>query len=347
MFDKEKLARIIKLLFLYGSEDIVQLRTLISDPELPSVLEWLRKELRLRIYPVGNYDILNLSQLVGNVKCSPLLNAKFIYDVTGGIAATVSKDIISPSSFYISLFYPTGDESYLTLFQRLAKNELCFSYEFHPVNEKLFYGQDYENFNFENREFGPVKERSSLNIYKEKEINPDYVPDWYDVIILGKKQERSDYSLREISADTGLPFKEVVRHWTKHVQPNLIMAYNIWLFDSSFRVTVVHQRDLIRELVKIPTTNLTLCSNEHCYSAVYGQSNQLLPTLTFLSKLSSNNSDIGLYISPLSPKWEYTISGAIPYDYFTMDGKWNFDVDSIIEKTEPLLMEGRKIVEND
>ncbi|WP_126450628.1 hypothetical protein [Sulfodiicoccus acidiphilus] len=339
--EKSQVLRVVNSLFVHG-DNLTELSKENPDIDVPSIVNWLRTHLGMRVFPVNDPSALGLSLTLVTMACSPMASAKFIYDALGGIVSSVVKDVNSPRRFSLVVYFPHGSRDFTSLLNNLVENELCSSYDIAEIKERYYYKPDYENFDFESGTFGEMKEEERDPMRYEVNSKTFLRPDWVDVNLQGKRQERADLSLKEVAIELGLPFKEAVYHWTKHVEKRQVVGYNVWLFRSAFRLTVYHPKELMGRLSRIPTTVLTSCADDVCYTAALGQVHQLLPTTTFLSQLVAEGHDLTFYLSPTKPTWEYVLTATIPYEYFGRDGEWHFDVDTITRKVEPILRKARE-----
>jgi DNA-binding Lrp family transcriptional regulator len=73
------------------------------------------------------------------------------------------------------------------------------------------------------------------------DLTEGFSPDDLDVKILGKKQEKSVSSLKDLSSLLGVSFKDVLYHTQAHViGKGLIKGYNVYLYKPGFRLEVTH-----------------------------------------------------------------------------------------------------------
>ena len=120
----------------------------------------------------------------------------------------------------------------------------------------------------------------------------------------------------------------------------LVSGYNVWFLDISARVILIFEKSerVEEELARIPSLKYTIeLDNGLIYASVFAQNHFLLDLLRHVSEVSKfAENKINVVLSPIKPTFEYSILSSIPYEHFSKNGKWEVNVERMVEKVDSL-----------
>lgn len=299
------------------------------------IISFLKKNYEFRSFPYVYEEALRLSKHIFVVYTKKWIDLPNFYNFFDGLVGYALRDLLHPEKIYLMIYF-NGNTNFIRVFDYLLDNELIYHYEYlGRVKENHPYSLDYSRFNFEKKEFeGIGRERLP---FENPPLYDDFDPDYYDVIILGKKQEKADMNLKEISETLNIPFKDVLYHYQKHiVGKGLIAGYLVYFAKLKYRLHVIFEKkETLDYLSKIPTFYYVYkLDNEAYIGHVLGFSlNELLDYTDFIKRAKYLfNDNVEVSIHPYNFRHMFTAS--IPYEHFTKEGKWDFNVERMIMKVE-------------
>nr|WP_152943030.1 AsnC family protein [Acidianus ambivalens] len=302
--------------------------------EANKLIQWLRENFHYRLAPIPRYEALGLKKyyvtIYSNYADISLYNT---YELFDGITSFILRDVINPLVLNLSIYYNSTD--FDRVLDYLQDEGIIYHYDIHKVEEEKFYPIDYSIFDFEKREFTGIL-NSPREPFELPDLTEGFFPDEVDMKIIGKKQERTISSLKDISTMLGISFKDALYHTQAHViGKGLIKGYSIYLYKPDFRLEIsFSEEDTLEELSRIPSMYLAYKLDDKTYYAhVFDNSSRLLNYLDFISSLKGKDT-IEVYIHPFNEKFMFTAS--IPYEHFE-NGRWNFNTEVMMLRAEKLV----------
>ncbi|WP_240872251.1 AsnC family protein [Acidianus infernus] len=262
-----------------------------------------------------------------------------LYNLFDWTTVFILRDLMNPLIINISILYTSRD--FENVLDYLQDEGIIYHYDIHKVEEEKFYPIDYSVFDFERGEFQDFLP-FSREPFELPDLTEGFIPDDLDVKIIGKKQERTDLSLKDLSNALGISFKDVLYHTQAHViGKGLIKGYNVYLYRPDFRLEVIfNEKEVLDELTKIPNMYFVYKLDDKSYVAhISDISSRLIPYLKFISSLKKKDT-IEVYIHPTDEN--HLLISSIPYEHFEK-GRWNFNTEVMKLRAEKLV---KKLEEN-
>ncbi|MDT7902411.1 MAG: AsnC family protein [Acidianus sp.] len=343
LIEKEhlKLSEVLYYLQRFGDLNPRVIGAISRIKDADKLIQWLRENFQYRLYPIPRYEALGLKKyyvtIYSNYADISLYN---IYELFDGMTSFILRDVINPLVLNLSIYYNSTD--FDRVLDYLQDEGIIYHYDLHKVEEEKFYPIEYSNFNFERREFTGLL-TSPREPFELPDLTEGFFPDEVDMKIIGKKQEKTVSSLKDISTMLGISFKDALYHTQAHViGKGLIKGYSVYLYKPDFRLEIsFSEKETLEELSRIPSMYLAYKLDDKTYYAhVFDNSSRLLDYLDFISSLKSKDT-IEVYIHPFNEKYLFTAS--IPYEHFE-NGRWNFNTEVMMFRVEKLV---KKIEEKD
>jgi DNA-binding Lrp family transcriptional regulator len=335
-----KLSEVLYYLQRFGdlNPKIIGAISRIKDAE--KLIQWLRDRYHYRLFPFARYEILGLKKYYVTIYFNYYdVSIDDLYDLFDWTTIFIMRDLMNPLIINVSLLYTSRD--FEDVLDYLQDEGIIYHYDVHKVEEEKFYPIDYSVFDFERGEFQDFLPFSRES-FELPDLTEGFSPDDLDVKIIGKKQARTDLSLKDLSKALGLSFKDVLYHTQAHVVgKGLIKGYNIYLFRPNFRLEVLFsEKEVLDELTKIPSTYFVYKLDNKSYVAhISDVSSRLIPYLKFISSLKKKDT-VEVYIHPTDES--HLLTASIPYEHFEK-GRWNFNKEVMKLRAEKLV---KKLEEN-
>lgn len=245
------------------------------------------------------------------------------------------RDLLKPNIINISIYY-NSNVNFVRVLENLIDQSLIYYYELNKIDETLVYPFDYSKFNFDLGEFEGIGEKERVP-FELVDLSDDFKLDYYDMVILGKKQARTVFSLKDISSFFKMPFKEALKHYQGHViGKGLIFAYIVTLTIPDYRLLVKFKNDdVLNYLTRIPEFYSAFKLDDGSYIGhILGRNSTLIKYLEFISEAKRKfDDDITVNIHPADKDHIYTAS--IPYEHYE-NGKWEFNPEVMIMRAEKI-----------
>ncbi|AWR96750.1 hypothetical protein DFR86_03720 [Acidianus sulfidivorans JP7] len=228
----------------------------------------------------------------------------------------------------------------MRIFDYLLDAGFIYHYEYiGKVKESFPYPIDYSMFNFETNEFEGIYLKGR-EPFKNVELFDNFKPDYEDVRIIGKKQARSDIGLKELSSHLDTSFRDVLYHYQKHIAgKGLISSYITTIVKPHYRLHVIFgKKETLDYLTRIPTLYYVHSLDNHYVAHILGRRLELFRYIDFIKEVeSTSNDNIIITLHPYNEKYIFTAS--IPYEHFTPEGNWEFNVEKMYSNAEKIVEE--------
>ncbi|ARM76946.1 AsnC family protein [Acidianus manzaensis] len=333
---KNKLSTLLYYIQRFGdlNPKILGLLSGIKDAE--ELISYLRNNYEYRTFPFFNEKALGLDKYIFTIYSRRKFDLLKLYEMFDGMIGFALRDVFNPSS--INLMIYSNSLSFFKIFDYLLDNDFIYHYEYlGKVKSRLIYPLDYSMFNFETKEFEGISPRER-EPFQNVDLTDDFKPDYYDVRIIGMKQERTDVGLKELSSLLGISFRDLLYHYQKHVAgKGLIPSYITYFTRFTFRLQVIfNKEETLRYLTRIPTLYYVHVLDNYYVAHILGWKGQLLKYVEFIKEAEYEfNDKVYLSVHPYTSK--YLLTASIPYEHFTEDGKWDFNVERMISKAEKVI----------
>ncbi|ARM76976.1 AsnC family protein [Acidianus manzaensis] len=333
---KNKLSTLLYYIQRFGdlNPKILGLLSGIKDAE--ELISYLRNNYEYRTFPFFNEKALGLDKYIFTIYSRRKFDLLKLYEMFDGMIGFALRDVFNPSS--INLMIYSNSLSFFKIFDYLLDNDFIYHYEYlGKVKSRLIYPLDYSMFNFETKEFEGISPRER-EPFQNVDLTDDFKPDYYDVRIIGKKQERTYSNLKDLSSLLGFSFKDVLYHYQKHIAgKGLISSYTTFVVRPHYRLQVIFSKEnTLRYLTRIPTLYYVHILDNYYVAHILGWNSQLFKYVDFIKDAEYEfNDKISITVHPANDK--YRIAASIPYEHFTEDGKWDFNVERMILKAERVI----------
>jgi hypothetical protein len=232
---------------------------------------------------------------------------------------------------------------------RLGEEGLVEDYRVFREYKKEVFPIDFLTFDFDSFRFSDDFLLNSPRFsFQLPDLADGFRPDWYDVVILGKRQEDPLLSWDDIGKVVGLSGSDVVFHYFDHVVGRgLVDAFYAYVGRVDFRISLlVHDvnDDVVRELTRIPTLlRVSYLHNDKMYFYIIGQKHMFVKIAEFINTLSRKyHFNYDLYLHPITPSRDYVRTYSIPYEHFSKDGKWIISEEELLNVFEKELARIKK-----
>lgn len=341
---KEELAKLLYYLQRFGDLNPKILGAIARIKNAEELVSFLKKNFEYNLYPYVYEDALGLRKYFFVIYTRKRTSLVDIYNIFDGIIGYALRDLFRQEKIYLLVYFNRNLVNLVRFFDYLLDNKLIYHYEYLGVAKRsLPYPLDYFKFNFEKKEFEGIG-RIRLP-FENPPLYDDFSPDYYDVVILGKKQEIAYMNLKEISEALKIPFRDVLYHYQKHiVGKGLVIAYNVQLNTFHYRLQVIFEKEETAEyLTKIPSLFLIYRLQDDNHKEIYiahiwGNYSQLVDYVGFIKEAKYLfNDNVEVTIHPYTKDMRYYLGASIPYEHFTKEGRWDFNVERMILKAEKFL----------
>ncbi|MEM3351102.1 MAG: hypothetical protein QXZ23_12660 [Saccharolobus sp.] len=333
LYNEQSLSKILYYLQRVGDHNINLLRELSGINNIEEILNILKNEYNLLLVPMPRFNRIGLEFFHTIVKlASRNIKPDNFHFFLNGLVIAALKDSITPNTLILDIVSPTGKWAFIDVLDKLCEKEIIEDYEIYMEYDRRVYPIDFSKFNFNTLQFD---ENFILDKPREPfsfpDLSDDFKPDWYDIMIIGKKQANPLRTWSIIGKDLGIGEDEVIYHYYNHViDKGLIESFYTYLGKINFRITLLINEvneEVARELTRIPTViRISNLHNEKIYSTIIGQNHMLLGILKFINELSSNYKfTYEIYVHPITPQRDYVKVYSIPYEHFTKNGRWEID----------------------
>jgi len=332
---------VLHLLQRFGDLNPKILGTITGERGAPNSVERLRKFHGLELFPLESHEALGLSMHCVFALSKPSLSLMRIYNVLGSFAYSIYRDVLDSERLLIFLQWPKGDLNFIKVLERMREKGWIYDYDFHAVAKRTFYPQDFSSLDFNSKLLRFELLEKPKEPFSLPPLWDGFKPDWFDVNLIGKRQEEPRLNLKQVANTLGIPYRVALRHWQEHVVGRgLVSGYNVWFLDISARVILIFEKSerVEEELARIPSLKYTIeLDNGLIYASVFAQNHFLLDLLRHVSEVSKfAENKINVVLSPIKPTFEYSILSSIPYEHFSKNGKWEVNVERMVEKVDSL-----------
>ena len=337
--DRRRLQDLLQYIQRFGEHNIGLLKQLTGIENVEEII----KGLNMLIVPSPRFSRLDLSLFHTVIKLprrSFLRPVDFYYLLDGFIIAAL-RDSLSSNTVLLDVVFPYDRWYFVQVLDRLGEEGLVEDYRVFREYRREIFPIDFSTFDFDGFRFSDDFLLNSPRFsFQLPDLADGFRPDWYDVVILGKRQEDPLLSWDDIGKVVGLSGSDVVFHYFDHVVGRgLVDAFYAYVGRVDFRISLlVHDvnDDVVRELTRIPTLlRVSYLHNDKMYFYIIGQKHMLMEITAFINQLADNyNFNYELYLHPLTPPWKYVFTSSIPYEHFSKDGKWIISEEELLNVFE-------------
>ncbi len=337
VIDNAKLIDIIHLIERFGYDNVELLKELSGIENIEDYINFL-EEKRIGVSPLPNFKRLGLTFYYTVVDLNRKLNLVDFYYLLDGFPSSILRDVIVTKKVIMGVLFPSGKWTFMQILDYLRDEiGLINDYKVYMEYEREVYSINYERFNFNELKFNDnfILDKPREPIYL-RYLDDDFKPDWHDVVMIGKRQERVNLSFEQIAKALDVSVDEVRHHYYDHViGKSLIDAFYVYLGKYDYRITLIMntvKKEVAKELTRIPTLmRISYLHNDKTYALIVGQNHVLLDILSFINKLSYNyDFTYDIFIHPLNPFREYMVSASLPYEHFSKEGRWEISLDEMM-----------------
>lgn len=337
--DRRRLQEVLQYIQRFGEHNISLLKQLTGIENDEEII----KGLNMLIIPSPRLSRLGLSLFHTIVKLprrSFLKPADFYYLLDGFITAAL-RDSLSSNTILLDVVFPYNMWFFIQVLERLREEGLVEDYMVFREYKKEVFPIDFSTFDFDSLRFLDNFILDSPRFsFQLPDLADDFKPDWYDIVILGKRQDNPLRSWDEIGKDIGLTRSDVLFHYFDHVVGRgLIDAFYVYVGRVDFRISLlIHEvnDDVVRELTRIPTLlRILYLHNDKMYFCIIGQNHMFVKITDFINTLSRKyHFNYDLYLHPVTPSKDYIRSYSIPYEHFSKEGKWIISEEELLSVFE-------------
>ncbi len=301
----------------------------IKDPV--KLISELKSRFTFRAYPFVREELLGLKKYAVTLYFRKHVTLENINHIFDGTLSYALRDLLNPNIVNLSVYY--NNSSFIKILDILLDKDIIYYYDVKEIKNTMIYPFDYSHFNYGKGEFEGISERGRFP-FELPDLSDDFKPDYHDIVILGKKQARADFSLKDISRVLNLPFKEVLKHYQEHViGKGLISAYVVALTKSDYRLIVkFNEEETLHYLSRIPEFYSAYKLDDGSYIGhIRGRNSTLIKYLEFISQ-AKREDDIRVNIHPIEK--DYVFTASIPYEHY--NGRWEFNTELMIMRAEEM-----------
>ncbi|MCP6727768.1 MAG: hypothetical protein QXX62_02125 [Metallosphaera sp.] len=308
---------------------------------MDSVVKLIKEEFSLNVSYIARYKSLGLKALFLLVNADPRLELADIYEMFDGFPGFIGRDQISNERLIISLVLPPKFEEDITNVVSVLEERRIFEIiDFLDVEDSIQFTYDFSTYDFKLRRYKEqflVEPREPVYF---PDLSDGFEPDWIDLQIIGKKQARNYLTLKDIAKMIGVNYRTVLRHYQEHIiGKGLISAFGIRLNGKyQTRISIIFDKNenFLRELTRIPTlTHVHKLSKNKYYATAFLEDSIASGILEYISQLKYKyHVDADVMIHPYEPKLKYLLAASIPYEHFTVDGRWTMDKQRVRDNIE-------------
>ncbi|TRM76008.1 hypothetical protein DMP16_06585 [Sulfolobus sp. B1] len=345
MIDNSKLTAIIHLIEHFGYDNIELLKELSGVKNVEDYINFL-EEKKVRVSPSPNFKRIGLTFYHTVIDLNRKLNLVDFYYLLNGFPIGILRDVVVANKVILDILFPSGKWAFIQILDYLRDEAgLINDYKVYMEYEREVYSINYEKFNFNELKFYDnfILDKPREPIYL-RYLEDDFKPDWYDVVMIGKRQEGVNLTFEQIAKALGISVDEVKNHYYDHViGKSLIDAFYVYIGKYDYRITLIMntvKKEVAKELTRIPTLmRISYLHNDKIYALVVGQNHVLLDILSFINKLSYDyDFTYDVFIHPLNPFREYTVTASLPYEHFSKDGKWEISLEEMMNNMKKALV---------
>ncbi|BDB99613.1 hypothetical protein [Saccharolobus caldissimus] len=345
--DRRRLQDLLHYIQRFGEHNISLLKQLTGIENVEEII----KGLNILVGPSPRFSRLDLSLFHTVIRLSRrsfLRPVDFYYLLDGFITAAL-RDSLSPNTVLLSVVFPYDKWFFVQVFDRLEEVGLVEDYRVFREYRREIFPIDFSTFDFDGLKFSDDFILNSPRFsFQLPDLADGFKPDWYDVVILGKRQEDPLRSWDDIGRDIGLSGNDVLFHYFDHVVGRgLVDAFYAYVGRVDFRISLlVHDvnDEIVRELTRIPTLlRVSYLHNDKMYFYIIGQDHMFVKITEFINTLSNNYGfAYDLYLHPITPSMNFSVASSIPYEHFSKEGKWIISEEELLNVFEKELARIKK-----
>ncbi len=284
------------------------------------------------------------------MNADPRIELADIYEMFDGFPTFIGRDQISNERVIINLVIPPKfEEDTTSIISVLEERGVFEIVKFLNIEDSIQFMYDFSTYDFKLRKYKDqflVEPREPVYF---PDLSDGFEPDWIDLQIIGKKQARNHLSLKDIAKMIGVNYRSVLRHYQEHIiGKGLISAFSIRLngkYQTRLSIIFDKNEDFLRELTRIPTlTHVHKLSKNKYYGIAFLEDSIASGILEYISQLKYKyHVDADVMIHPFEPRLKYLLAASIPYEHFTVDGRWTMDKQRVRDNIERVVRTLREL----
>jgi len=107
----------------------------------------------------------------------------------------------------IFLQWPKGDLNFIKVLERMREKGWIYDYDFHAVAKRTFYPQDFSSLDFNSKLLRFELLEKPKEPFSLPPLWDGFKPDWFDVNLIGKRQEEPRLNLKQVANTLGIPIQ--------------------------------------------------------------------------------------------------------------------------------------------
>ncbi|BBL47322.1 MULTISPECIES: hypothetical protein [Metallosphaera] len=339
--DDATISRVLMYIQRFGDLNPRILGALAHNKNMDSVIKLIKEEFSLNVSYIARYKSIGLKALFLLVNADPRIELVDIYEIFDGYPVFVERDQTRNEKLIIGLTIPPKFENdIVNIINELEQRGVFDIIDFLNIEDSIQFTYDFSTYDFKLRRYKEqflVEPREPVYF---PDLSDGFEPDWIDLQIIGKKQERNFLSLKDIAKMIGENYRTVLRHYQEHIiGKGLISVFGIRLNgENQTRISIIfdENEDFLRELTRIPTlTHVHRLSKNKYYGIAFLEDSIASGILEYISQLKYKyHVDADVMIHPFEPRLKYLLAASIPYEHFTVDGRWTMDKQRIRDSIE-------------
>ncbi|BCS93636.1 hypothetical protein [Metallosphaera javensis (ex Sakai et al. 2022)] len=303
-----------------------------------SVIKLVKEQFSLYTSYIPRYRSLGLKAIFTLVNADPRIELVDIYEIFDGFTAFIGRDQIFNDKLIITLIIPPKfEKDIINVFNELENRNMLEVTSLYDTEDSIQFTYDFSTYDFKLRRYKDqflVEPREPVYF---PDLSDGFEPDWVDLQIIGKKQERNYLTLKQIANLINVKYKTVLKHYQEHViGKGLITAFGIRLNgENQTRLSIIFDKneEFLRELTRIPTLTHVHRLGKNTYFGIAFLENSISgKILEYISQLKYKyHVDADIMIHPFEPRLKYLLAASIPYEHFTVDGRWTIDTQKMLD----------------
>ncbi|MCG3109102.1 hypothetical protein L3N51_01392 [Metallosphaera sp. J1] len=303
-----------------------------------SVIKLIKEEFSLHTSYLVRYKSIGLKAILALVNSDPRIELTDIYEMLDGFTTFVGRDQIYNEKLIINLVFPQKFENeIINILTELEEHNMFEIEKLLDFEDSIQFAYDFSTYDFKLRRYKDqflVEPREPVYF---PDLSDGFEPDWVDLQIIGKKQARNYLTLKQIANLINVKYKTVLKHYQEHViGKGLITAFGIRLngrYQTRLSIIFNENEEFLRELTRIPTlTHVHRLSGNTYFGIAFLEDPISGKILEYISQLKYKyHVDADIMIHPFEPRLKYLLAASIPYEHFTVDGRWTIDTQKMLD----------------
>ncbi|QKR00650.1 hypothetical protein GWK48_09875 [Metallosphaera tengchongensis] len=291
--------------------------------------------------PLARWEALGLDYFYIEMKANPKISLLDLYNVMDGHLVLIARNDRYPERIKSLFYFPTGIE-FQSLFEKMVDNYIISEYSIHKMKKIMYYAMDFSELDFVSLRFKKSIVDYPRDPLELPNISDGFKPDWLDLFIIGKKQEINTISLKEIAKLAGVPYRNALYHYQKHVIGKGLVRGNAFRIKDLQNIRVIltfgKNEEVIKDLSKILTLSYAFeTSDNKVIANVYCDDYFLGDVLDYISyTMWKHKHNIDVSVHAFLPRFKYLLTASIPYEHYDKHGKWVVNKGLISEKIDSL-----------